>query len=64
MFTSLVTQERCACFTVLATDLRDYSRVVLPYWKSFKDASMLALELQSTMDPLRKSFDFRVHQCS
>ena len=64
MYSTVVSAQACHCFTVMFTDLRDWSRVVFPHFLSFEDASLKALEYQIMMDPERKSFDFRVHQCS
>jgi len=65
MFASLVTQQRCDLFTVMCTDLETWDRYECTWLRSnFKDASLRALEYQFSMDPLRKSLDFRVHQCS
>ena len=64
MYYSIVHAQACNCFTVMFTDLKDWNRVVFPHFMSFEDASLKALEYQIMMDPERKSFDFRVHQCS
>ena len=64
MYCSVVSAQACNLFTVMFTDLKDWNRVVFPHYMSFKDASLKATEYQLLMDPMRKTFDFRVHMCS
>lgn len=62
MFASIVSAQACDCFTVIATDLRTWKRIVFPMFLDFKDAGIKALEYQALMDPSRKLIDFRIHQ--
>ena len=64
MFASHVSPHFCPLFTVMCTDLENWKTYEVTLLRTnFKDASRWALEYQANIDPSRKSFDFRVHQC-
>ena len=65
MFASEVSPHRCQLYTVMRTDLRDYSRTLLTYPPSdYQTAVRRAQYYQGTFDPKFERYDYRVCSCS
>ena len=65
MFASEVSPHRCQLYTVMRTNLHDYSRTLLTYPPSdYQTAVRRAQDYQQTFDPDYEYWDYRVCSCS